>query len=315
MTEKKAAVRVLLADDHPHGREGMREIVGNDPAFEIVGEAVNGEQAVAMAIELEPDLVLMDINMPVMNGMEATYFIKNADPRIKIVMVTVSDDITDLFEAIKRGAQGYLLKNLSPSAWLEYLRAVAVDEAPLSKELAFRMLQEFNGYTAEPSRHSGAVGGGGSGGSHERLPGDDGRGGSKDRQSGNGGVGGSHEWVPRDGRAERDAAGGNGLSAGGGTRGSFVNAGVDGDQAGSAAGRAAAGGSGYGEAGRTPLTQREREVLERVASGDSNRLIAETFGLSEHTIKNHLKNILQKLHLENRVQLARYAMERGLFKK
>lgn len=308
MTEKKAAVRVLLADDHPHGREGMREIVGNDPAFEIVGEAVNGEQAVAMAIELEPDLVLMDINMPVMNGMEATYFIKNADPRIKIVMVTVSDDITDLFEAIKRGAQGYLLKNLSPSAWLEYLRAVAVDEAPLSKELAFRMLQEFNGYTEEPSRRSGAVGGG-------DADGGSGIGGSKERQSGNDGIDGIRERLPRDGGAGRDAAGGNGFAAGGSTRGSLVNAGGDMDQAGAAAGRAAAGGSGYGEAGRTPLTQREREVLERVASGDSNRLIAETFGLSEHTIKNHLKNILQKLHLENRVQLTRYAMEQGLFKK
>ncbi|MBW7474447.1 response regulator transcription factor [Paenibacillus oenotherae] len=227
----------------------MREIVSCDPSFTIVGEAVNGEQAVALAIELEPDLVLMDINMPVMNGMEATHYIKNADPRIKIVMVTVSDDITDLFEAIKRGAQGYLLKNLSPSAWLEYLRAVAVDEAPLSKELAFRMLQEFNGSGSVP-----ALGG-------------------------------------REAPNKTGAYGEAGAAIG----------------AGSPAAPA--------EEGRTPLTQREREVLERVASGDSNRQIAETFGLSEHTIKNHLKNILQKLHLENRVQLARYALEKGLLNR
>lgn len=295
MSEGKAAIRVLLADDHPHGREGMREIVSCDPSFDIVGEAVNGEQAVAMAIELEPDLVLMDINMPIMNGMEATHFIKNADPRIKIVMVTVSDDITDLFEAIKRGAQGYLLKNLSPSAWLEYLRAVAVDEAPLSKELAFRMLQEFNGYMAEPTHHSGAIGGSG-GAAGGRFSGRD-------------------ERLSGDGITGSNAIRSSELSAVSDTREGHVNAGVDGDQARSAVRKAAVSDSGYGEAVRTPLTQREREVLERVASGDSNRLIAETFGLSEHTIKNHLRNILQKLHLENRVQLTRYAMEQGLFKR
>ncbi|MBW7460910.1 response regulator transcription factor, partial [Paenibacillus sepulcri] len=147
MPESKK-IRVLLADDHPHGREGIRDIVSADDSFEIIGEAVNGEQAVLLAAELGPDLVLMDINMPVMNGMEATQSIKTIDPRIKIVMVTVSDDIADLFEAIKRGAQGYLLKNLSPSAWMEYLRAIVIDEVPLSKELAYRLLQEFNGASA-----------------------------------------------------------------------------------------------------------------------------------------------------------------------
>ncbi|REE85098.1 LuxR family two component transcriptional regulator [Paenibacillus taihuensis] len=235
MSEQKP-ITVLLADDHPHGREGMREIVSGDADFVIVGEAANGEQAVRMAAELVPDLVLMDINMPVMNGMEATQHIKSIDPRIKIIMVTVSDDITDLFESIKRGAQGYLLKNLSPSAWLEYLRAVAVDEAPLSKELAFRMLQEFNG-------------------------------GSRASQ------------------APHQAS------------------------AGSAAG------ASEDDTYHTALTQREREVLEGVASGSSNRQIAESFGISEHTVKNHLKNILQKLHLDNRVQLTRYALEKGLIPK
>ncbi|WP_219838594.1 response regulator transcription factor [Paenibacillus sp. R14(2021)] len=231
-----ARIKVLLADDHPHGREGMREIVGADAAFEIVGEAAGGEQAVMLAAELAPDLVLMDINMPGMSGLEATQIIKAFDPRIKIIMVTVSDDITDLFESIKRGAQGYLLKNLSPSSWLEYLRAVTLDEAPLSKELAFRMLQEFNGAGGQP----------------------------KLKQT-------------------------------------------------LAAGRLDA--QGTAEQFHTALTQREREVLEQVASGSSNRQIAETFGLSEHTVKNHLKNILQKLHLENRVQLTRYALEKGLVKE
>ncbi|MBM7566798.1 response regulator [Paenibacillus sacheonensis] len=230
-------VRVLLADDHPHGREGMRDILGGAAEFEIVGEAANGEQAVMLAADLAPDLVLMDINMPVMTGLEATALIKSIDPRIKIIMVTVSDDITDLFESIKRGAQGYLLKNLSPSSWLEYLRAVALDEAPLSKELAFRMLQEFNG-----------------------------------------GSGAGKELSPGGQAAARNKS-----------------------QAGS-------------ETFHTALTQREREVLEQVALGGSNKQIAENFGLSEHTVKNHLKNILQKLHLDNRVQLTRYALEKGLVK-
>lgn len=232
-------IKVLLADDHPHGREGMREIIGDAPEFEIVGEAANGEQAVMLAASLVPDLILMDINMPVMSGLEATQLIKSIDPRIKIIMVTVSDDITDLFESIKRGAQGYLLKNLSPSSWLEYLRAVTLDEAPLSKELAFRMLQEFNG--------------------------------------------GSRTGETGQRREEAGRRAGNGPKPLAGE-----------------------------EQGHTALTQREREVLEQVASGASNRQIAEGFGLSEHTVKNHLKNILQKLHLDNRVQLARYAVERGL---
>ncbi|SDW42442.1 response regulator transcription factor [Paenibacillus sp. CF384] len=236
-------ITVLIVDDHPHGREGMRDILSGDASFSIVGEASNGEQAVMLAATLVPDLVLMDINMPVMNGMEATQRIKTIDPHIKIIMVTVSDDISDLFEAIKRGAQGYLLKNLSPSAWLEYLRAVAVDEAPLSKELAFRMLQEFNGGSAGQAGAGKAVV-------------------AEVVRSDNAGV------------TEQDA-----------------------------------------DAVHTALTQREREVLERVAYGGSNRQIAESFGISEHTVKNHLKHILQKLHLENRVQLTRYALEKGLAKE
>ncbi|WP_125666865.1 response regulator [Paenibacillus baekrokdamisoli] len=254
MTEQ---IRVLLADDHPHGREGMREIVGMDASFIIIGEAENGEQATVMAAELRPQLILMDINMPVMNGMEATQMIKTIDPQIKIIMVTVSDDISDLFEAIKRGAQGYLLKNLSPSAWLEYLRAVAVDEAPLSKELAFRMLQEFNS------------------GRNEQVKTD-----------------ASHSDK---GKKAKIPAAALPLNAG-----SDLTIPTSNNSAG---------------LGKTPLTQREREVLEQVAAGHSNRQIAEAFMISEHTIKNHLKNILQKLHLDNRVQLTRYALEKGLLDK
>ncbi|MGN7457660.1 response regulator [Paenibacillus pasadenensis] len=230
--ERNDPVRVLLVDDHPHGREGMRMIVSEDPFFEIAGEASGGEEAVARAEELQPDLILMDIRMPGVGGLEATSRIKASLPSVKIVMVTVSDDIADLFEAIKRGAQGYLLKNLSPSAWLDYLRAVSLDQAPMSRELATRILQEF-------------------------LPG---------------------------GRASASADPRTAIPSAPRTAASTLS----------------------------PLTEREKEILERVARGDSNREAAAALGISENTVKNHLKNILQKLHLDNRVQLARYAYENGL---
>lgn len=240
MMDNRRKIRVMLVDDHPHGREGMRDIIGGDAAFEVALEAAGGEEAIELlsdGAQPRPDLVLMDIRMPGIGGLEATSRLKQLHPSIKIIMVTVSDDITDLFEAIKRGAQGYLLKNIDPSSWLEYLRAVSVDEAPMSKELAYRLLQEFTSDKSSPSPSA-----------TNSLP-----------------------------KAAPPA----------GSRSSMT----------------------------TPLTEREKDVLELVATGASNREIAESFGLSEHTVKNHLKNILQKLHLANRVQLTRYALEQGLVEK
>lgn len=208
--------RILIVDDNAHAREGMMDILAIEPQFCVVGEAVNGQEAILLTEQLMPDLILMDISMPMLGGLEATKQIKAKFPYVKIVMVTVSDDITHLFEALKAGAQGYLLKNLKPSQWHEYLRAIAIDEVPMSQELASKLLLEFTSKTtARPQSE-------------------------------------------------------------------------------------------------TPLTTREREILERVATGESNREIAQRLNLSEHTVKNHLKNILQKLHLENRVQLTRYAFENGL---
>jgi DNA-binding NarL/FixJ family response regulator len=207
--------RVIIVDDHVHAREGIREIVRLDPSFEIVAEGKNGLEAIRLTEEWMPDLLLMDINMPEMDGLEATKQIKMKFPYVKIVMLTVSDDIMHLFEALKKGAQGYLLKNLTPSAWHEYLRAIAVDEAPMSREVALRILQEF------------------SQGSHQEKV----------------------------------------------------------------------------EPSHTSLTAREKETLEWVARGKSNREISEVLSISEHTVKNHLKNIMHKLQMENRVQLTRYVLE------
>ncbi|AIQ64212.1 chemotaxis protein CheY [Paenibacillus stellifer] len=207
-------IRVLVVDDSDQAREGIHTILGDDPAFEFVAEGKDGAEAIALTEIWMPDLILMDIQMPVMDGLEATKRIKERFPYVKIVILTVSDDITHLFEALKKGAQGYMLKNLKPESWHEYLRAIALDEAPMTRELAHLLLNEF---------------------SRMRQP----------------------------------------------------------------------------EACGDPLTGREREILTLVAKGLSNRDISQQLIISEHTVKNHLKNIMQKLHMENRVQLARYVYEQN----
>jgi len=210
--------RVMIVDDNEMARQGIRMILELDSTFEVVAECGSGEEALLLCAEWMPDLILMDINLPGMDGLEATKRIKGSFPYVKVVMVTVSDDIAHLFDALKKGAQGYLLKNLKPEEWHEYLRAVAFDEAPMTRELAYRILKELS--------------------------------------------------PPR----------------------------VDNQDT-------------------SPLTAREQEILGLVAKGLSNKDISNQLDISEHTVKNHLKNILHKLHLENRVQLARYAYEQGWINK
>ena len=247
--------RVLIVDDSRHAREGMREIFADDPHFTVVGEAASAEDGLALMEEVMPDLVLMDIGLPGMGGLDAAKAIKTNYPYVKIVMVTVHDEAGLLFEALKKGAQGFLLKNLNPSAWREYLRAVMFDEAPMDPGLARQILREFGGGKE-------AVGTVGSGSG-----------------AGSGVFAGSAAGV------------GTGTGTHGGTR---------------------QGGRREDEPIREGLTAREKEILQQVARGKTNREVAAALNLSEHTVKNHLKNILQKLHLHNRVQLTRYAYESGL---
>jgi DNA-binding NarL/FixJ family response regulator len=206
--------RVLVVDDHAHAREAMCEILSMDDSFEVIGVVESGPEAIAFTAQWMPDLILIDIQMPEMDGLETTRRIKQEYPYVKIVIVTVSDEISHLLEALKQGAQGYLLKNLAPSTWIQYLQAIVNEEAPLSRELAFQILKEFT--------------------------------------------------VP-----------------------SVTDEGES-------------------------LTAREKEILSCVSSGSTNKEIAISLSISEHTVKNHLKNILQKLQLQNRTQLTRYALEQGL---
>ncbi|WP_340398365.1 response regulator transcription factor [Paenibacillus sp. FSL H8-0079] len=206
--------RVLVVDDHAHAREAIREILEMDDHFNVIGIVSNGQEAIDFMEKWLPDLILMDIQMPVLDGLEATRRIKLTFPYVKIVMITVSDDMLHLLEALKRGAQGYLLKNLEPSTWLEYLHSIINEEAPLSRDVAYQILKEVN-----VIEHKEPI---------------------------------------------------------------------------------------------VKLTTRELEILYGVAAGWTNKEIAGKRDISEYTVKNHLKNILQKLQLQNRVQLTRYALEQGL---
>lgn len=135
-------MRVLLADDHALFRAGIRSLL-SAWGIEVVGEASDGREALEQTRRLRPDLVLMDIRMRGCNGLEATRLIKADIPETRIVIVTVSDDDEDLFEAIKSGAEGYLLKNMSEEEFSSTLNGIAEGEAPLSKGVATRILSEF----------------------------------------------------------------------------------------------------------------------------------------------------------------------------
>jgi DNA-binding NarL/FixJ family response regulator len=136
-------VRVMLADDHALFREGLAGIITAQPDLEVVGEASDGLEAIVMAQELKPDLILMDIQMPGCDGMEATLKIKKALPETVIVMLTVRDDEEKLFETIKYGAQGYLLKNIRSRELLEMIRGAMRGDAAITPAIAGRMLEEF----------------------------------------------------------------------------------------------------------------------------------------------------------------------------
>lgn len=207
--------RVLLVDDHPYARRAVQEVLAADGEFEVVGEAADALQAIDLAQRLRPDLVLMDVRLPGIDGIAATARLKSRLPGCRVVMLSVSDDVRDLFAAIRSGAQGYLLKNLDPADWTAYLRQILSGEAPISREIATRILKEFA--EANP------------------LP------------------------VPP----------------------------------------------------IESLTSREEEVLQLVAAGHSNREIATRLDIAEGTVKNHLRNILGKLHLKNRTALASFALREG----
>ncbi|MCG3139464.1 MAG: Transcriptional regulatory protein DegU [Anaerolineae bacterium] len=136
------SVRVVLADDHPLFRDGIASLL-RARGFEIVGEANNGREALELIRRTHPDLVLMDIHMPELDGLATTRILTSEMPEVRVVILTVSDDDNDVFEAIKSGAQGYLLKNSDTRAFFDLIEGAARGETPLSGRLASRILREF----------------------------------------------------------------------------------------------------------------------------------------------------------------------------
>ncbi len=137
-----STMRVLLADDHALFREGVASLLGAWDV-QVVGQSCDGADAVEQSLKLVPDLVLMDVRMPVLSGLEATRRIKEMLPDVKIVMLTVSDDEQDLFDAVKAGAEGYLLKDMSGDEFGQMLAGLARGQAPISRSLAWKLLREF----------------------------------------------------------------------------------------------------------------------------------------------------------------------------
>jgi DNA-binding NarL/FixJ family response regulator len=218
MSEKASgsSIRVMVVDDHELFRQGVSSILSREDDVEVVAEAENGRVAVQKAREYRPDVVLMDINMPVCDGLKATRQIKVDHPDIRILILTVTDTEEMLFEAIKSGASGYVLKTVTPALLIDSVKRVSAGEPVIPGNLAMRIITEFS----------------------------------------------------------RPAEG----------KGTPV---VD------------------------QLTDREVEVLRHLSTGASNREIAKALFISENTVRNHVRSILEKLHLANRAQAAAYAVREG----
>ncbi|HYU57114.1 MAG TPA: response regulator transcription factor [Actinomycetota bacterium] len=213
-------LKVLIVDDHALFRRGLLMTLEAEEDIEVVGEAADGNEAVDKSVELMPDVVLMDVRMPKHSGIEATEQIRDLVPSAKILVLTNSEEEADLYDAIKAGASGYLLKEISIEEVAEAIRSVQAGQSRISPAMASKLLNEFAAMSKRPPEQP-------------QLP------------------------APR-------------------------------------------------------LTDREMEVLTLVAKGMNNREIAGQLFISENTVKNHIRNILEKLHLHSRMEAVVYAVREKL---
>ncbi|HUR14735.1 MAG TPA: response regulator transcription factor [Mycobacteriales bacterium] len=213
-------IRVLVVDDHALFRRGLQMVLEQEPDIEVVGEASDGTEAVETAAETLPDIVLMDVRMPRRGGIDACTAIHDVTPSTKIIMLTISDEEADLYDAIKAGAMGYLLKEISIEEVASAIRAVHGGQSLISPSMASKLLNEFAAMVKKTDER-------------QQVP------------------------APR-------------------------------------------------------LTDREMEVLKLVAKGLNNRDIAKQLFISENTVKNHIRNILEKLQLHSRMEAVVYAVREKL---
>ncbi len=215
----ETAIRILLVDDHNLVRMGLKAYFSTLPDIRVVGEAGTGEEAVRLVAELDPDVVLMDLIMPGIGGVEATRQVKKTNPRTQVIVVTSYHEDEHIFPAIRAGALSYVLKDIDPDDLADAIRRANSGEAVLNPRVATRMVKELGGIrqeTVNPFRE---------------------------------------------------------------------------------------------------LTDREMEVLKWIATGKNNQEIAEILVISEKTVKSHITNILNKLHLSDRTQAAVYAWQEGIVRR
>jgi DNA-binding NarL/FixJ family response regulator len=148
-------LRILIADDHPLFRDGMRALLDANLEMEVIGEATSGDEVIALAVDMQPDVILMDIQMPGISGIEATRQILHTSPHIRILMVTMFEDDHSVFTAMRAGARGYVLKGDRPEEILQAIQAVGGGEAIFSPPVATRMLDFFS--SLEPSAFPNAL--------------------------------------------------------------------------------------------------------------------------------------------------------------
>lgn len=215
------AIRILLIDDHSLFRSGVRLLLQRQSDFEVVAEAADGLEGVKRAKEFQPDVVLLDLNMPGLSGLETLQLLVQDVPRSNVVILTVSEEADELSQALRDGARGYLVKNIDAEALTTAIRRAASGEPVIADSMTAKLVDRFR----------------------------------------------------------EQAAQGTGVAAGG---------------------------------ERTRLTAREREIVQCLAHGASNKVIARQLDIAESTVKIHVQNILKKLNLTSRVQVAVYAVEHGL---
>jgi len=213
------SLRILIADDHPLFRKGMRTLLESLPDMEVVGEAATGDEAVERAAALQPDVVLMDLQMPSGGGLKATRQIAKASPHIRILVVTLFEDDDSIFAALRAGARGYMLKDSDEEEMLRAIRAVGDGEAIFSSAIATRLRDYFAS---------------------------------------------SRQVIPEEVFPE--------------------------------------------------LTDREREILDRIARGETNHRIANQLSITLKTVRNHVSNIFSKLQVADRAQAVIRAREAGMGK-